>query len=106
MRVGVRRSVWRPSPWVASRAAAAGALAGLVTMTTENISRACAPALRVFLRVAACGSDGQMAEQADQQRTHPAVRLSPPHSSMGYRKHSCPPRSYVLRANPSRWNSC
>ncbi|KAK5935605.1 hypothetical protein CgunFtcFv8_020953 [Champsocephalus gunnari] len=72
----------------------------------QNTSRARAPALRVFLRVAARGSDGQMDEQVDQQRIRPAVRLSPPHSSMGYRKHSCPPRSYFLRSNPSCWNSC
>ncbi|KAK5930260.1 hypothetical protein CgunFtcFv8_026514 [Champsocephalus gunnari] len=44
----------------------------------HNTSRTCAPALRVFLGVAARVSDGQMDEQADQQRVHPAVRLPPP----------------------------
>ncbi|KAK5923344.1 hypothetical protein CgunFtcFv8_000324 [Champsocephalus gunnari] len=44
----------------------------------HNTSRACVPALRVFLGVAARVSDGQMDEQADQQRVHPAVRLPPP----------------------------
>ena len=43
----------------------------------HNTSRPCAPALREFLRVTARVSDGQMDEQADQQRVHPAVRLPP-----------------------------
>ena len=100
------RSVWRlprspfgpGQPWVASRAAVARALAWLVTMTTTAHHEHVYPLSKYFSEWQRMWTDGQMDEQADQQRVHSAVRLSPARSSMGYRKHSCHPRNSVLRS--------
>ena len=72
----------------------------------HSTTRTGLPALGALLRVAADMFDGQMDEQADQQRVLSAICPPPPRSSMGFRKHSCHPKNSVLRSRQSCGNSC